>query len=176
MSITWNLITAWMTIIIAVTAVIVAMKQAQDAREHNKLSVTPHLDFFQNLGGQKLGIEIKNNGVGPAIIKDIRIFTPHGEFDGTSHAGQMGALKQLGLVLSDVGYSGLQEGDFLAAGDSLWLFYRSGQQKLPQPEIYYVERFKKISVRISYESVYGDSYIMEQGPLFGTGYDRDLST
>ncbi|MCE5319170.1 MAG: hypothetical protein LLG04_17635 [Parachlamydia sp.] len=68
-------ITTIATVIIAITALGVSIWQGIETRKHNRLSVRPHLVFLTDFSPQdsELGIYIKNNGVGPAYIKDVEI-------------------------------------------------------------------------------------------------------
>lgn len=61
------------TTFIAVCAMIATIWQAWLSRNHNKLSVKPHINIIVNRAGDKLvNLEIENNGLGPAILKKLQ--------------------------------------------------------------------------------------------------------
>jgi hypothetical protein len=70
-------------VVIAVAALLVAVWQGVVARRHNRISVTPHLRLDSFMGKLPLSIVLSNRGVGPAIVKDIAIYS-HERVDGTA--------------------------------------------------------------------------------------------
>ena len=62
-------------VIIALSALFVAVLQGYLARKHNRLSVKPHLEVIRNsFPSEPVSIVLKNHGTGPAIIKKIRVY------------------------------------------------------------------------------------------------------
>ena len=61
--------------VIALSALGFAIWQGYIARRHNKLSVRPHLTFTSMLLDKEphLTVNIKNNGLGTAIITDYKV-------------------------------------------------------------------------------------------------------
>lgn len=66
--------------VIAVCAVLFAAYQAYLMRAHNRLSVRPRLERFlnsvedRNMGQAEYTVELRNNGLGPAMISDWKVF------------------------------------------------------------------------------------------------------
>ena len=84
-----TIIVDWAIIIISALAVFISIqslcasrrlgkatiKSQKEQRKHNRLSVVPHLNFKIILHlGEKMFIEIRNNGLGPAKIKRSNVF------------------------------------------------------------------------------------------------------
>ena len=61
--------------LIAFFALGVALWEGIANRNHNKLSVRPHLTFFQSMAGTDglVGLRLRNHGLGPAIISHMTI-------------------------------------------------------------------------------------------------------
>ncbi len=74
----WNLIGENVAEVIALCALLFTAYQAHATRHHNRLSVKPHLCTFvnrsQNPGVGILAISLQNNGLGPALINDYKIY------------------------------------------------------------------------------------------------------
>ena len=68
-------ISAFMTTLIAVTAVVISVGEGIETRRHNRLSVKPVLSVFKNgsTSDQDIGLYLENNGTGPARIISIDI-------------------------------------------------------------------------------------------------------
>ena len=68
-----NFITNHLSEIIACSALFVAVQQAYLTRRHNRLSVKPHLTIDTKVEQTSFAVNLVNNGLGPAIIKDFKI-------------------------------------------------------------------------------------------------------
>jgi hypothetical protein len=70
-----------LALIVAVLAMISTAWQAAIAREHNRLSVKPFLDWGRNRNhGSQLTLEFVNNGIGTAIVKKFSLTYGDGVF------------------------------------------------------------------------------------------------
>lgn len=69
----WQVITGISSAVIALCALGFTIWQGKIAREHNRLSFRPHLGTWRSADAEKgfYSIEIINNGIGPAIIKEL---------------------------------------------------------------------------------------------------------
>ena len=81
MLITPENIISFVSLLVALCALVFTWYQVRISREHNRLSVKPHITTFshsQTIGTDAyLTIELMNNGLGPAIIKSFQVL-----FDG----------------------------------------------------------------------------------------------
>ena len=71
----WQIVIGIASIVIASCAVIVSVWHGWVTRKHNKLSCKPHLTTW-NYSAEKEGcyaVELMNNGLGPALIKEFLI-------------------------------------------------------------------------------------------------------
>lgn len=62
-------------IFISVLALCLSVYEGMETRKHNRLSVTPHLVFYDSLAQKKdrVGLFLENGGLGPAIIREMHI-------------------------------------------------------------------------------------------------------
>jgi hypothetical protein len=62
--------------VVATAALFISIWNAWATRRHNRLSVRPHLALSKKTSpnAPQLTIDIKNNGLGPAIMTSIRVF------------------------------------------------------------------------------------------------------
>lgn len=69
-------------VLIAVLAVVISIWQVRISQEHNRLSVRPYMDFFYGWATQDIWqLTLSNEGVGPAIIKEVKFFFKGKEYE-----------------------------------------------------------------------------------------------
>lgn len=156
--------TAAAAVYIAYRAFRVSHEQAEMARQHNKLSVTPFLMSTirdaSTLGRRDAGMFVRNAGVGPAIIVAARIVVP------IASPADSEALKSAWRMISpSVGthVSGLGHRDgrgvqnfALEPGAEHWL-YRVRQQSTTTADAEAITRaLLSIEIHIDYCSIYRD--------------------
>ena len=71
------------SISIAVTALFITLYEVHATRKHNKLSVSPKLTFYGEEATDKYNfqLQLKNEGLGPAIITSFRIIIDNETID-----------------------------------------------------------------------------------------------
>ncbi len=67
-------VTAWVAILISLLALGATLWQGHLSRTHNKLSVRPELEGHSSWQDDLYSLEVRNDGLGPAIIKAARIY------------------------------------------------------------------------------------------------------
>ncbi len=72
---TWEAIAGFSSAVIAICALGLTIWQARIARQYNKLSVRPHLTTWIhfNKTNHVYVVDLLNNGIGPAFIKDFKL-------------------------------------------------------------------------------------------------------
>lgn len=146
------------SVVIALSALGVAIWQGYLMRKHNRLSLRPHLTFRQTLSevNPQFALELPNNGIGPAIIKDFQVLLDGEREDQFEAQGWMALLDLIGLKGRAIGAS-CGHDEFLAAGQSLQLIkYESLPAPIGIQELR--KALRRIEVHIEYHSVYGDRY------------------
>ncbi|MBN1969777.1 MAG: hypothetical protein JXR48_13480 [Candidatus Delongbacteria bacterium] len=73
-------IISYSAIVIALASIIISIWQGIETRNHNRLSVTPRLNITYHAKSNEIKFKVKNNGLGPALIRDCTI-----SFDGKKY-------------------------------------------------------------------------------------------
>ncbi|MEM5506923.1 hypothetical protein WNY81_18970 [Shewanella frigidimarina] len=156
----WEFIGNSASEIIALSALGLAIWQGVATRRHNRLTVKPHLDFSSEYrDGEAFTLWLKNDGIGPAIVKDYEFF-----LDGVLQPNEGSkfvteALKKFSTPSVSFGGMALKPNSSLAASTKQQiLHYTLGEYSKSLREDFESE-FKRIEIVIKYESLYGESYI-----------------
>jgi hypothetical protein len=151
-------ITAIAATITAVAALVVTVWDNVQTREYNRLSVVPKLTLVvQRTGAENAVINLRNDGVGPAIMRkiEIRLVSPEGvKTSYASFANAHAALEDHGVQVT--GYWDFDAGDALGPDrEQIVLKFRSrGLESASSDPVQSL--INGLSARISYESIYGD--------------------
>jgi hypothetical protein len=134
--------------------------QAWISRKHNKLSVTPHLTIWESeLNNGSYSYELRNNGIGPAIITSLQFFVD-GELVSGKKLEPHRKIVQLLLPNIHCNFTGsyFPPGYMMPAGNSINLISISilGIHGLTKSEL--EASAERVCVVINYESIYGDKF------------------
>lgn len=69
--INWERAIAALALVLSVTAILVSLLEVSTVRSHVKATVWPHLSLDTQSGSNRTTLQLKNKGVGPALIQDI---------------------------------------------------------------------------------------------------------
>lgn len=141
------------------------IQNQKDQREHNRLSVRPALHSWLHTDEDDcwLSFEIRNNGVGPAIIDRLCLVDMKEgvEFpvDHASLKTYIQARLKSGLVFAVPHINALEVGYTLPANESVELFRINIFPDEQQTFHYYVSRLtRKLSLCVSYRSIYDEEF------------------
>jgi hypothetical protein len=109
-------------VVIAVTALGLAIFEGRATRQHNRLSVRPELNLQHHLGGSKgrIGLSLQNAGLGPGRILGVEPRVAGVNVENTDD-GWPSALDALGLGDLRPVYE-VATGAVIQAGERVWLF------------------------------------------------------
>ena len=144
-------------IIVAICAVAISVWQGYETRKHNRLSTKPIILYeWEVKEGQKSGIYIQNNGLGPAILTDI-------EF---SYAGKIIQRKdnsKWAIVSKKINRNGgkvifnyFNPGAAFIPGQKFFFFFVKNYDSKNPKEL--GDMYSKLGITLSYCSVYGDCF------------------
>ena len=144
-------------VLIAVSAVVVSVwqgriseKHLEIAREHNRLTVKPYLDFFTGwVGSDKWVITLSNEGIGPAVVKSIK-YTYQGK-----------TYTDWDAILTAAEISDLRLGSMNIGNDSPVAVDKVIQFLALRRTENLIGGSFGIHVLIKYESIYGDPFELE---------------
>tara|TARA_Y100000782_G_scaffold111330_1_gene139138 strand:- start:24 stop:575 length:552 start_codon:yes stop_codon:yes gene_type:complete len=153
--------------IIAICAMLSTYLQAKYSREHNKLSVRPHLhlDYDHHNNDLFLEFHLSNNGLGPAIITSYRM-TVNGIIMDTENPDE--TVKHLWALfrgafpvnLSLITLHDLSHGEAIEAGKVITLMKLERIDVIDSTQLnlnIIKENIEHIKYEIQYESFYGEN-------------------
>jgi len=158
---------AWLSLVVAGLALSVTVWEGYENREHNRLSVAPRLTVTTRISASEsgaAGIYVENEGLGPAIIRDVRVTIGNTTYqpadDGSPWAPAVNRLLEEAEPLDfnpedDLHQFDFEENDTLGAGEAKPVFFPGpGKEKA---QAWFEKNAGKISLEIDYESMYGES-------------------
>ncbi|MCB0448180.1 MAG: hypothetical protein KDD03_11860 [Gelidibacter sp.] len=137
---------SYLAMFIAVLALIVSIYEGYEIRKHNRLSLKPYLDGSIFMQEKKLfKIEIRNEGLGPAIVEEFSIYA-----NGKKVSSWNNAMKEIGMKKFSQ-LTNMKPGDIISQGENLTLV------KIDTVLLKY-----NLEYVIKYKSVYEESFKIEQ--------------
>lgn len=155
--------------IIALCALIFTVWQSRKQRIHDRLSVKPHLDILEqrNHFGSEVSfcLEIKNNGLGPAIIRSHKIYKgSEGTKDYELVEDLEAELNEM-LDLNTVYTSELHPNFGLSANTSHpYLLVKIESNDPEASDQLRSALYCKYNIEIEYESMYGERFTFSTKP------------
>ena len=140
-----------------------AEEQAEIARQHNRLSVRPIIYTWIRSRGKEVWVEVENNGIGPAILTDVRI-------EGPNRFAMSVGYEANAQVLGTMGFRNFTTGKILEQtepgfpfalkpGASLILLRIEGiAWDTDQADSFAANLRAQFSLCVDYESMYGERY------------------
>ena len=150
--------------LIALSALGLAIWQGMTQRQHNRLSVKPHLVFERvvNNNSPQLQIFLTNTGVGPAIIKHFFVSLDGVTVDFPMEKIWLKIAENLNISGIWGGGKSFQPGDAIEAGGKNRIFALKTTNDEMDPsfisEVAYKE-LDRIQIEVEYESVYGVEFV-----------------
>lgn len=157
----WELVTGISSGVIALCAFVISICQGKQVREHNKLSVRPHLTTWRHSEPEKgfYRLELINNGIGPAVIEGFSI-----KVDGILVSGERSKPieKAMEIVLPNLQYqpeqSYLEKGYVMAPKERCKIFaVQFLGHALPSKE-FVDHAIERCELEILYKSFYGERF------------------
>jgi hypothetical protein len=149
------------SVVSALSALVLTIWQGLQTRKHNRLSAKPYVGFsWVNKPLQGLRCELKNLGLGPALISQIRFFVDNNEVkikNRESYKSLFEAL-EINKVATKIEVFHTEPHSALSVGqsESLIVFCDSsiseGDHKL------IASKLRRFSVQVEYKCIYGISY------------------
>ena len=150
--------------IIAIASITISIWEGSIMRKHYHLAVMPHLndaftvDDSSSTKNASAFFNIKNNGLGPAVILSREYFVDGNKIDDSKNHFSVKILEALNFDnTAGTSFQSISKDLTISAGDNLRVFglYFSNR------ESFYRQRMKlhdRLSFIIKYESLYGDLY------------------
>lgn len=139
---------------VSILTLITFVYQTRLMKVQSQLSVMPHLTILRNSGPDPAFIELEliNQGVGPAIIEDRKLFHEGKAYD----MELIEFIRQAGNILDSLGivsYASTNAGSVIPAGESIILFKIEGDERKVVMAAEYLESLD-LGFEIIYRSIY----------------------
>ena len=145
--------------LIALLAMGATFWQAAISRNHNRLSVRPHLDFITTrFFGKSVSVTLTNNGLGPAIVRSAYITLDKDEYrlpDPNIPEPIYNEILATGLILQ---FNLLGPNTPISSGGSVCLVTVNGDLNNASIFNSAIAVVKRISFRFEYESMYEEKF------------------
>jgi len=153
-------VTAICSVFIAVCALIVSIWQGSATRRHNKLSVKPYINIRVSISKHAdfMGIQIENNGIGPAVIRKCIVFVDGKPTQIDSFGSWEKVGKAAGIFDKKISFRTFPEGTVLKEGQALDLISYPKQNWTDKGRTIVEKALSRIRVKIEYDSLYGDKF------------------
>lgn len=141
-------------VLVSFSTLFVYIYQSNLMKQQQKMSVWPYISFETSWGYDYLTLGLTNKGIGPALITSVSIRDGETELDGIQ------ALMDLvpDTLKAPFNFSSIYPGQVLMAGENLQTFHITEPRTVQF--ILDLIRENRISMEICYESVYGDSWLV----------------
>lgn len=159
------------SVVIAASAVWIALKQARSSDRHNRLSVKPMMHSHVHAhDGMELVVRVMNNGMGPAVIRSVKFGLRDGDelLDWDAWVFREFVDHTLGfgvatVLADDPDWHEFEYPYAMKAGDSLNLMVmRSGSRDVADMDELRDKIRESLVMVIDYESIYGERYVMRE--------------
>jgi len=150
-------------LVVAICALFLTVYQAHLSRRHNRISVSPSLTSFASRksdeGHGELRLELRNNGLGPALIDSFRFVLDDVDltFDDSNEA--IGFLTELvGNIQIKCEITTLTHDNILRSGDSVTVIHIVFLEVGRSWE--HIESLvDRLALNVKYHSMYGEQFV-----------------
>ncbi|QXH99161.1 hypothetical protein HV782_021765 [Pseudomonas monsensis] len=140
-------------------------RQNSLTKKHNRLMVKPHLDDLthEDIHGFQYKYSIVNNGVGPAIIADVKVTIDGAVIDSKKDLPDIVRVLFPDIADEQFGHHSIAVGSYLSPGKDISVLTINCASKAILLEVKNGIRDRARLV-INYESVYGDKLVFRSHP------------
>ncbi len=161
-----EMIIAALAMLISMLTLFVYVYQSTLMKQLQKMSVWPYLSFGPSWGIDYFRLTLINKGTGPAILKDVEITVDGQPTDGVEKI----VIGVLDTVRANFSYSSLWPGQVIMTRESLHLVNTDEPHLIDL--LLRALMMDRISIRICYSSVYGDTWISESMTVTESSCER----
>ena len=145
-------------IIIALASIFISIWEGIEIRKHNRLSVRPKLEISYNVAQNNFGYELINNGLGPAIIVEKKLFVDNKEIKASGFSGYDDFFEVLNLKDRLVMHGATGSGTTIRPSENenifIFKFVENEDKERLISQIY-----NRVRIEISYKSMYDESFL-----------------
>ncbi len=153
------------TLFLSILALFVSIRQTNIMSDMRQASVWPYVQIGTNFTPQKISIEVDNDGVGPAKIREMTYHYQDTTYYQIHNFVEDIALKK-DLNIGKFSFSNLEGGrQVLKAEENREILKIEGTSTLIDSILYLLQ---DVSIRIKYCSIYDDCWINDDGNISKT--------
>lgn len=161
---------------LSLAALVVSIFQTKIAREQQQASVWPYLQTPKSHVDDEFSLNLANDGVGPAIIKNVEVYYQGKLFDNHNTLFRQQLRERLLKVVKDSGkqfnygylYGSMQKGNVLKSGDSVNLLSTVHNERVAEL-LESVVNDTSFHLRIQYADVYGNCWQLDRNNVTSLG-------
>jgi hypothetical protein len=145
-------------LVLAFLAFVLSIWNSWETRRHNRLTVSPHLWFNLILGWNEdlVGINLANNGVGPAIIKNISYYIDNNKVDPSPSLTKV-MEKAVNILDHDwIIWSSNSTGTTIPSGEKTWLVAARCNITPAEYRNSFIKALSRLKILVEYESIYNE--------------------
>lgn len=154
---------------VALCALAFTFYQAWLSRHHNRLSVRPHLQWSHDRNWATQGLEyrltVQNHGLGPARIKEVKLFVDGLPFDEKCDDPLRKMFEQCFAekLPFRIGKTSFPARNYSLKADSEYVFVTIEFPGLRRDDVNSIEKLDlhRLDARIEYESFYGENFALD---------------
>ena len=162
------------SILVSLLALVFTVYQGYETRRHNRLSLLPHIfiNYYLNEAETgKTGVEIVNDGVGPAVITNFRVFYDGkkivDDVVGTEKTTWFGIHRLLWPEEKWIPRYGYPRPGAFVQSQLRFFALEIPSDRVPKGSLVSVFcRMKPLKIQVSYVDVYGNNKNVASGELF----------
>ncbi len=150
------------SVLIACLALRFSNKQIKMHEQHNRLMATPHLSGWNHINSDSgtYTFTLENNGLGPAIVREISLLVDGKPLEGDGPELIEAAVeKMFAHETTNSGIEMFTTGEFIAVGKKFDILTIQVANKKAEDLRMYIAA--KAQLLISYDSILGDSYFFD---------------
>lgn len=149
--------------VIALASLLLSVWVGYQTRLHDHLSVMPRLTLINNFvdSEPEFGILLSNKGIGPAIVRELKISVDGKPVATDQYGGWGNARTQLGIREPwnhCSGFSGL----VISAGETIPLLAIKAKDQTNERKLLLHNAIARIGIMIVYESIYGEQHTVPE--------------
>ena len=157
----WERLQVGLTTLLAVAAIALAAWEGIENRQHNHLSVAPRLNGSVGLSREAVSLGLSSNGLGPAVIKEFRIYLDgkvvhDAAIDSTSASPWQQLMPLLAPSNYAVTTNAYGIGSLLRAGQDYEMFRVTARDSTKLKDDELSKLIDRIGIEVRYCSMYDD--------------------
>lgn len=145
----------------AFLAFLLSLWQGYSNRKHNRMTIKPALCHWLHSESSAFNFSVTNNGFGPAVVKDFKLFVDGSEVGGLKDTIIEQGIKQLFSQTAQISTAHLNQNYVIAPNQTI-LIAQVNFLAMDAPSKDEIKKtIERARLLISYESGYGDKFLLD---------------